>query len=78
MQAGPSAYAAKLEPIMRQSQDIGNVRRELILKVLSAQRTKISLLRQIEGARCQREVLEGSRARIQTQKRVIERLTAVA
>ena len=63
---------------MHQSQDIGNVRRELILKVLSAQRAELAAPRPVGGTRLQRELLDGSRVRIQAQKKAIERLTAVA
>jgi len=63
---------------MHQSQDIGNVRRELILKVLSAQRAELARTRQVGSMCLQRELRDGSRVRIQGQKKAVERLTAVA
>ena len=63
---------------MHQSQDIGNVRSELILKVLLAQRTELAPPLQVGGTRLQPELRDGSRVRIQAQKKAIERLTAVA
>jgi len=63
---------------MHQSQDIGNVRRELILKVLCAQRAELAPPRRVGGMCLQTELRDGSRVRIQAQKKAIERLTAVA
>jgi hypothetical protein len=54
---------------MHQSQDIGNIRRDLILKVLLAQRTASSPAQQVGVTRIQRELLDGSRARIQTRRK---------
>jgi hypothetical protein len=60
---------------MQQSQDIGNVRRELILKALSAPSTQIDCPPQRVGsARLQRELVDENQARIQAQKKAIERL----
>ena len=63
---------------MHQSQDIGNVRRELILKVLLAQRTELAPPLQVGGTRLQPEPRDGSCARIQTRKKAIESLPAAA